>query len=160
MHQRGHGTDTELPLEAESQVQQDATERQQHGQAALVTQFLAHLGTDELHALEVELALGIDLAQGIGDLVAQLRVVAGQAHQHVGGRAEALHHGILVTRLPQLPLDQLQVGRLLVGQFDQGAAGEVQAEVQALGEQGTDTDEADDHGNGERNVAYRHETDG
>ncbi|MCY1276857.1 hypothetical protein D9M70_255270 [compost metagenome] len=160
MHQRRNGAHAELPLEAKGQVQQDAAQGQEHGQAALVTQLLAHLRADELDALELELALGIDLAQGFGNLVAQLRVVASQTHQHVGGGTEALHHGIRIAHLTQLLLDQFKVRRFLVGQLDQGAAGEVQAEVQALGEQGTDTDEADDHGNGERNVAYRHETDG
>src|SRR5690606_20585827 len=107
----------ELPLEAERQVHQDAAQGQQHGQAALVTQLLAHLRPDELDALDLEARRRVDGTQRLADFGTQLRIVPGHADQHIGGGAEALHHRIRVARLAQLALDALQVGRLLVLQL-------------------------------------------
>ncbi|MNN35338.1 hypothetical protein D3C81_1491880 [compost metagenome] len=159
MHQRDDGADGELPLEAEADVDQDATESQQHAQATLVAQLFTDLRADELHPLQARHVAGIGQLQGSSDLLAQFRIVAGHAHQHVLGIAEALHYGIGVARFDQLLANLAQFGRLLVGELDQRTAGEVQAEVDALGEPAEQRKQGQGKGGGERNIAYAHEVD-
>ena len=160
MHQREDRTEGELPLEAEADVQQDAAQRQEHAEAALVAQFFTHLRADVLDPLQVRRVAGIGLLQGGSDLLAQFRVLAGHPHQHVAGVAEALHHGVLVAGADQLTTHLAEIGRLFVGQLDQRTAGEVEAEVDALGEPAAQGDDGQDQGAGKRDVADAHEVDG
>ncbi len=78
------------------------TEGQQHAKAALVAQLFTHLRADELDALDRSRVVAANLLQGFGYLVAQLRIFAWHAHQQVGGRTEALHHGLVITGRHQL----------------------------------------------------------
>src|SRR5690606_32323626 len=150
-------TYTELPLEAKSQIQEDATQSQEHRQATLIAQLLTHLRADELDALDLETDIRIDLAQRLSYLRTQLRIIFGHAHQHIGDRTEALHHRIGITGLIQLTLDQLQIRCFFILQLDQGSAGKIEPKVQTFGNQRAQTDKGQYQGNGERNIADRHE---
>lgn len=121
---------------------------------------LHHLRADVLDPLQVRRVAGIGLLQGGSDLLAQFRVLAGHPHQHVAGVAEALHHGVLVAGADQLTTHLAEIGRLFVGQLDQRTAGEVEAEVDALGEPAAQGDDGQDQGDGKRDVADAHEVDG
>lgn len=127
---------------------------------ALVAQFFTHLRADVLDPLQVRRVAGIGLLQGGSDLLAQFRVLAGHPHQHVAGVAEALHHGVLIAGADQLTTHLAEIGRLFVGQLDQRTAGEVEAEVDALGEPAAQGDDGQDQGDGKRDVADAHEVDG
>ena len=98
VNQRNDGADRELPLKAESQVDQDAAERHQHAEAALVAQLFTDLRADELDTLDRCRVVAADLLQRLGDLVTQLRVFTWHTHQQIGSCTEALHDGFVVTR--------------------------------------------------------------
>ncbi len=132
MEQRQHGAEAEFPLEAERHVDQDSTQRQQHAQAALVAQLFTHRRANELCALDEDLATGILAAQRLGNMLAQQRVVTRHPDQHIGGGAKTLHQRILEAALGQLDTYLIQRNRVLIGQLDQRAAGEIQAEIQTF----------------------------
>ncbi len=155
MHQRDEGTHGELPLKAERQVQHDPAQRQEHTQAALVTQLLTHLRPDELDLLHLEL-VARPLQHG-GNLVAQIRVIALHTYHHLGGGTKALHHGIAIAGARQMPANAAEVCRLLIGQLDLRTAGKIQAKIQAFGGQTAQRDKGHEQGEGERNLAHAHE---
>ncbi|MCY1423574.1 hypothetical protein D9M71_392890 [compost metagenome] len=157
---QGHDrTDRKLPLKAERQVDQDAAQRHQHAEAALVAQLFTHLRADELDALDRRRVLAADLLQGLGHLVTQLRVFARHAHQQIGGCTEVLHDGFLITRGRQLLTHLGDIGRTLVGQLDERTAGEVQPPVHALGGDAEQGQRSKEQCDAEREVANAHEVD-
>src|SRR5207253_2907931 len=81
--QRDNGTDRELPLKAESQVDQDTAQRHQHAEAALVAQFFTDLRAYELDTLDLSRVVAADFLQRFSHLVTQLRVFARHAHQQI-----------------------------------------------------------------------------
>lgn len=124
-----------------------------------VAQLFTYLRAHELDALDHRRVAGICLAQRSRYLVAQQRIIAGHAHQQVGRRTKALHHGIVETGRNQLVAHLGQVSRLLVGQLDQRTAGEVQAVVHALVEHAEQGQHGKQYSDAERYVANAHEVD-
>nr|GEZ76015.1 hypothetical protein [Tanacetum cinerariifolium] len=155
-HNRPH---RKLPLEPEGQVNENPAQRQQHAQAALITQLFTNLRADEFNTFDGYRVVGTGLAQCFGHLRAQLRVFTRHADKQVSGRTEALHDRFGITGSHQFFTNLVQVGRTLVGQLDQRTAGEVQTEVQPFIEPAEQRHDGEEHGNGERNVANAHEVD-
>ena len=129
------GAHGEAPLEAHRHIDQHADERKQHGQPALLAQLLAHLGSHELDAPQLHLAVR-GLAQGgehpVADLHA-LRLVAegGEADQDVLAGAEVLHGRPREPRGIERLGHGGEIGRVLVAHLDHCATGEIEAQVEA-----------------------------
>jgi hypothetical protein len=82
-----------------------------------------------------------------------------QAHQQVGAGAEGLHRRVGIAGLLQAVAHVVDVRRLVEAQLDAHAAGEVEREVEALGEHRAEGDEHQQAGDGQRDPPQAHEVD-
>ena len=134
VQKRDQGGDTELPFEAEPDVDADHQQRQSGGERAVTFQLAAHLRTDEfgapvLHDPVPERVL--DHRNGLY-LLGLLAVLALQVDQHVVGLAEFLQRHFAEPKPAQQAAHLSEVGRAVGLDLHQDAAAEVDAEVEAL----------------------------
>ena len=130
--QRDDGAEGEAVLEAQRHVDQDQRQRVQHRQPAVVAQLLAHLRPHVLDPMQPHAGQRTQRRQRPVAQRALLAAVRLQAHQHIAGGAEVLHHGALEAAGGERGARRLQLHRLGPADLDQGAALEVDAEVQPL----------------------------
>ena len=125
------------PLEAKSQVNDDADDYQQERQGAVFREFLANLRADELDSTQRRARCfgGEGLHHGFADLGRVLLGLEGQANQNILAGAEVLYREIGVTRLAKAVADLLQIGRLRIVEFDQCSARELDRKMQATAEE-------------------------
>ena len=136
-----------------------------------VTQFLADLRADEFTALDRGIVAG--RVQGLehvaGDLVVgDLALLLGggfvlclgnDADGEIVGASIGLHHGILESAGGQCRTHIGDIDGALVTDFDVGAAGEVEAEVETANEDDGGRQDHEDGGHAKRNLAPAHEVD-
>ena len=150
------GRDCEAPFKAHREIGHDADDHQQDSERSALEKLFAHLRTHELDALEFDLFHALTAriftvsnrarsAQRFEQVVAHLRVGDAlndrQTHQHILRRAEVLHHRLAGLQRLNRSARLAQIGRLCVTQFSDGAAREIDAVMQALVAQCTDSDQ-------------------
>ena len=181
MHQGHHRAHGKTPFEPQGDIDQDSNQGIQHGKTALFLQFIPNLGADEFHPAHLhgtvlhyatavaELVsgsglLGQDLAGGPSERLhhrgTELRRLDllplhgyRESDQHIPGGAEVLDDGILESSFGQRRTYALDFHRIAVAHFHQGAAGEIDAEVQAADRNGADAHHQDNHGHDHRQPA-------
>jgi hypothetical protein len=148
-----------LPLEAEPRVDADQNERKQHRETALVGQLLADLRSDNFRAPQLD--AGVHLLQRIGyrladgvDVLIRLRQ---QPHHDAAIVTEVLHLRVVVPSLLQRRAGLLQIRSPRIGEFQLHAAGEIDAEVQAVPEQQHDRRDDRDAGHAVPHATRVHE---
>ncbi len=161
VQQRGHGGDPELVGEPEPHIDQHQAQRHQHGEAGLVTQLVAHLGADELHLEQLQVVdLGVHRLEHHAAHLVGFHAFGGRhADADFPGGAVLLNNGVAEAALGDGAAHLVEVQILLALHHHRGAAGEVQAQVQAAGGEQRDGD----HHQGDRqyaeHLARRHEVD-
>ena len=137
--------DGEAPLEAQREVGDDAERDQQQRERAVLVELLAHLRAHELDALRPRgRVVG---AQRAHDALRELRArdpfLQRQAHERRVGAPEALRRIVAEAERVDRRAHAVEIDGMAVHDLDDGAAAEVDAEVQAApGEE--------DHGEDER----------
>ena len=126
------GRHGKFPLEANGQIKHDADHHKGQRLEAVFGQLVPHLRADKLGTAQCDIrVIGF---QGGQNLVALLRrahtLLRRQTDQHITGRAEVLHLHFTKAQRAHRASDLLQVGRLAVTDFHQGAARELHRQVQ------------------------------
>jgi hypothetical protein len=136
--QRGDGAEGEAPLEAHRDVDQDADQREQHRQPALLAQFLAHLRADELHPAQLDLTPSAAWfsTRTTSSLRCALSASPSTRPAAAGSgcpcATEVLHGGASGSRSrSERGADLATSTGLGVAEFDDRTAGEVEPEVEA-----------------------------
>ena len=134
MNQGDHGTRCKPPLKAHHDIDQYSNQRVDHGQGALLCQFLPHLGTDKFNAAHFHGS--IQLAQARDSFLAELCTFLvglwGNAYQHIARGTEMLDLRTVKTGISQGRSNRLELYRFRVAHFNQGATGKVNSEVKTL----------------------------
>ena len=159
MHQSQNGRYRKLHLKAQGHVQQDAADGQQHAQAALIAQLLTNLRPDKLDSLDDDLA-AFGAFDHVCHLITQVRVIARQTDQHIGGGAEVLHDRIVPAVFTQGQTNLFQISGFAVVELNQRTAGEVQPQIQLLDDQTAQRGNHQHNGYGKEEFAQTEEIDG
>ena len=137
-----HGAERELPFEPEPEIDQDPEDREHQPQHAVGQQFAGDARSDHFDP-----AVFDGIAERATDLLHRhlLRGVAaglfGHPDQHVGGPAELLQLHVAQPEAAQRGAHRRNVGGAGLGlHFQQRAALEIDAEIQAVGEEQHDRD--------------------
>ncbi|MNZ94742.1 hypothetical protein D3C78_1138560 [compost metagenome] len=159
MHHRNDGAQGELPFEANPDVDHDRRHGEQDANRGGEGEVTRNGRTDDFHAAEVIFVLKLAAHHGdrrlLGIFAAVLRL---DADENVLRRTEVLRLDFTEVELVQAITDIGEIGLTLLGaDFDDRAALEVDAEVQALGHEATDTGEHDDAGDHEHHATVAHE---
>src|SRR5579859_2368079 len=161
-HQCDHGTDGELPFEAEPDVDHDHRQADAERVKAVAEQFRGDrsadsVGAQKFHAGDGLFQRGTDAVHFLLD--GGLRGLLPQADQDLGWIAEALHAllGDVVGR--EGGADLAEIGGARRSHLHHDAAGEVDALVQAWVEEQDDGGRGQDCGHDEAHVAASHELD-
>ena len=101
MCQGDHRAERKLDLEAEGDIKHHQPKCGEHGDTAVVSQLLAHLGSDKFDPAQLDAHLGRCPKLVDHQRTLRIRIPVGQAHQHILVRTKADHHGTFVTFLIQ-----------------------------------------------------------
>jgi hypothetical protein len=145
VHGRDQSADGELPLEAEPKVDQDHQETEHDGDDRLLDQFLRHARADHLDTAD-----GVVLAEGrahpIDDAAGPLTLFRGaDLDQELRVGAEFLDLHLADIKSPDRLADIADVGRSRGRlHLDEGAALEVNADIEAEGQKSDDADDREE----------------
>ena len=159
VHVGDHGAERELPFEPEPEIDQDAEDREHQADRA-VGQKLA----GDARAHHFDAAVFDAVAERAAHLLHRrlLRCVAarllGHADQHIGGAAELLQLHFAKTEAAERRAHLREIGRAGFGlHFHQRAADEVDAEIQAMGEEQRDREDRQQRRNRKADAPEAHE---
>ena len=125
MSQGDHRTQRKLDLEAESDIKHHQTQCCEHGDTAVVSQLLAHLGSDKFDPAQLDAHLGRCPKLVDHQRTLLIRITVGQAHQHILIGTKADHHGAVVTFLIKNRANRTQISAITIGDLDESAAREI-----------------------------------
>ncbi len=159
MRERGDRADRKLPTKTQHDVNKDQDQRDEHRKAALLRQVFADLRLDELDT--PQLGRRVNRAQGpqntVANCAAILILLWRQPDQYLVNRTEVLYQRCAEPSLAKNFADCRQICVALIGDLEQDAAREIDAEVQAAREDRAQRAD-DEHGRAyERHATPAHE---
>ena len=123
------GRHRKFPFKPEGEVDHDAHHHQEQCEGSVGEELLPNLRADELDP--AQLNAGIGCLERRHDLIALAccgsprAVFQGQTDHDIARGAEVLHLSVGVAELDHLGSDGFKLGRLGIGDFHHGAAGEL-----------------------------------
>ncbi len=143
VHVGDHGAEGELPFEPEPQIDQDRPDGREYSHDAQIEKLAGHPRPHHLDAAGgdgvAESALHLEHRRLLGLLAARL---LGEANQDIFGTSEFLELDLADAKLAERRSHLGDIGRTgLALHLDKGAAHEVDAEIQAVGEVQDDGDD-------------------
>ena len=161
VYQGGYCAHRKAVFETQRDIDQDTDQRIQHGETALLCQFLTHLRTDELHTSHLHRRICIPqcgkhlLAEFGAGAVCAWR----NTDQHIARSTKMLHLRIAKTDFFQNIADTAKTGGFRVGDLDQRATGKIYAEAQAFGKQESERTNDENRRQDDGILALAHEID-
>ena len=118
MHQGNHCANGKLELESKGDIQHHQTKSQQHGQPALLAQFIAHLGADKFDTAQLYRAAIHFLQSGKKLCTLLIRVTLGQADHYILITAKTDYNGPGIPSTTQGRTNFIKVSTLAVMHLD------------------------------------------
>ena len=133
MHQGRDRADRKADLKPQRDIEQDPDQGIEQREAAVIFELFADLRPDELHPAHLDPLAGF--GQQVEDAVADRDIIQARvrrdADQYVLGRTEILDLRVGKFRAGQRRADRLEIDGGGIAGLDQGAAGKIDAEVEA-----------------------------